>query len=425
MFEQVALVLGPAHRGSRSGIAELRRGWPVLAASFVGSGLGLTGITFYAFGLFIAPLSKAFGWSRGDISVALLISSVAQIALFPLIGHWTARVGLRRLALLAQVGLATGFALLAFTKSNLWSFFAAYLALSVLGSGTVPIVWTKAVTIAFDRSRGLALGIALSGTGFAAIITPLLVGRVISDFGWRYGYLCLVGSIVLVGLPVTYVFFHPQEARVVRSATLTNETPARLLRDAAFRKVMAAFFLMAIGVVGMVVHLPLMLADAGFSAAATGGMLGLLGYAVVAGRLMLGFLLDRLPPVLVGAAVVLLASAAGVLMAEHWLPFAGVFLLGLCSGADGDILAFLVSRLFNPRRYAAIYGYGLSAFAAGAGIGPVIAGVLRDGTGSYTSACWLFAATTAIAAATIATLGPRLKASNTPIKDQTMDFRRT
>ena len=412
MLEQNVPVLGLCHRGSQGSMAELQRGWPTLAASFVGSGLGLTGLAFYAFGQFIAPLSQAFGWSRGDISVALLISSVAQIALFPLIGHWIARVGLRRLALLAQLGLAAGFALLAFTNSNIWSFFAAYLVLSVLGSGTVPIVWTKAVTTAFDRSRGLALGIALSGTGFVAIVTPFVVSRIIADFGWRYGYLSLAGSIVCVGLPVTYAFFHPQEARAVQPTTVGDGTLAPLLRDAAFWKVVGAFFLMALGVVGMVVHLPLMLADAGFSAAAAGGMLGLLGYAVVAGRLMLGFLLDRLPPVLVGAAVVLLASAAGVLMAEHWLPFAAVFLLGLCSGADGDILAFLVSRLFSARSYTTIYSYGLSAFAAGAGIGPVVAGVLRDGTGSYASACWLFAATTAIAAATIATLGPRLQASH-------------
>lgn len=411
MLDRATPTLVRDHAGTQTAEAEFRRGWPTLAASFIGSGLGVSGIAFYAFGEFIAPLSQAFGWSRGDISAALLISSMAQIVLFPLIGRWAERIGLRRAALLSQTGLAIGFALLALTGSNICGFFGAYLAMSILGSGTVPIIWTKAVTSAFNRSRGLALGIALSGTGLVAIITPVLVSHVIADFGWRCGYLSLAGSVLLVGVPMTYVFFHPQRSDAARVRHPAEGALAPALHDSAFWRLMAASFLMAIGVVGMVVHLPLMLTDAGFSFSAAAVMLGVLGYAVVGGRLMLGFLLDRLPPVLVGVAVVSLASVAGLLMAAQWSPYAAVFMLGLCSGADGDLLAFLVSRLFGARSYTAIYGFSLSAFAAGAGIGPILAGMIRDNTGHYAPACYLFAATTAVAAALMATLAPRLKAS--------------
>ena len=138
MSDRATSALVRDHGGIQTEQSEFRHGWPTLAASLIGSGLGLTGIAFYAFGEFIAPLSKAFGWSRGNISAALLISSVAQIVLFPLIGRGAERIGLRRAALLSQVGLAIGFALLALTGPCILSFFGAYLAMSILGPARCP-----------------------------------------------------------------------------------------------------------------------------------------------------------------------------------------------------------------------------------------------------------------------------------------------
>jgi predicted MFS family arabinose efflux permease len=138
----------------------------------------------------------------------------------------------------------------------------------------------------------------------------------------------------------------------------------------------------------------------------------MLGYAIIIGRLTLGFLVDRLPPALVGATLILLSAVSSLLLAQNVAPTVAVLLLGLCAGAEVDLLAFLFSRLFGLRHYAAIYGCGISAFTAGAGIGPILAGRVHDATGSYGPALYGFAIIVVIAALLLASLGQRVKASH-------------
>ena len=54
----------------KSVLEEFRRGWRTLLASSMGNGSGLSGIPFYTFGVFVVPLVAAFGWTRGQVSIA-------------------------------------------------------------------------------------------------------------------------------------------------------------------------------------------------------------------------------------------------------------------------------------------------------------------------------------------------------------------
>jgi MFS family permease len=183
------------------------------------------------------------------------------------------------------------------------------------------------------------------------------------------------------------------------------------MRDSAFWRLLVAFFLISIAVGGLIVNLPALLADRGLTSAAAAGLVGFLGYAIIAGRLCLGFLVDRFPPAIAGAGLILLSALACVLLAASAAPLPAVLLLGLCAGAEVDLLAFLVSRLFGLRHYAQIYGWGISAFTAGAGVGPYVAGRAHDWAGNYVAALWGFAGLIVIAALLILSLGGRARAS--------------
>jgi len=63
---------------SVSARSELKRGWRVLAGSFLGIGAGVTSLYFYSLGVFIKPLAASFGWGRGEASLGALDPGVAE-----------------------------------------------------------------------------------------------------------------------------------------------------------------------------------------------------------------------------------------------------------------------------------------------------------------------------------------------------------
>ena len=148
-----------------------------------------------------------------------------------------------------------------------------------------------------------------------------------------------------------------------------------------------------------------MLADRGIDLAQASRALGLLGFAIIAGRLCIGALVDRFPARIVGPFFILLPAASCLLLADGTAAVAAILLIGVSAGAEVDLLAYLTSRYFGMRQYPKIYAWGLSAFSAGAGVGPIFAGWVHDLTGNYAMALYAFAIIMATAAALIASLG--------------------
>ena len=70
----------------------------------------------------------------------------------------------------------------------LWMLYAAYGAMAILGAGTIPVTWTRAITLSFHRQRGLALGLALTGTGICGVLVPQYATWLVENYGWRVAY---------------------------------------------------------------------------------------------------------------------------------------------------------------------------------------------------------------------------------------------
>ena len=58
-------------------------------------------------------------------------------------------------------------------------------------------------------------------------------------------------------------------------------------------------------------------------------------------------------------------------------------ILGFGAGVEYDLMAYLVSRYFGMKNYAAIYGCLYGFFALGSGFGPYFMGLSFTQTGSY------------------------------------------
>lgn len=145
------------------------------------------------------------------------------------------------------------------------------------------------------------------------------------------------------------------------------------------------FFAVSVAVFGTVVHFVPMLTDAGFSPQKAGSTAALIGVAAIGGRLAVGALLDRVPPALVTAGLFLLASGGLLALAFGGtaLSVPGALITGIAIGAEGDLMAFLVSRFFQPKVYGRTYGALYAMFLFGGAIGPALSGYLFDFSGDY------------------------------------------
>jgi cyanate permease len=101
--------------------------------------------------------------------------------------------------------------------------------------------------------------------------------------------------------------------------------------------------------------------------------------------------------------------------------FPAAFVIGLGLGAEGDIIAYLISRYFGLRSFGEIYGYAFSAFVLTGALGPLLMGAGFDRTGSYLFPLMTFSAAALVAAIFVSRLGPyRYAASDDTARRRTL-----
>ena len=144
-------------------------GWWVVLASGVGLALHFGPIIVATFGVFLKPLSQEFGWSRTQISLAFSLATLGLTVAVPFIGRLVDRFGARRVILPAVLLFGLSVLSLSFLSAHLWHFYAIYLLMGVVGSGTTPVPYAKVISRWFDRKRGLALGLAVAGIAVGGI----------------------------------------------------------------------------------------------------------------------------------------------------------------------------------------------------------------------------------------------------------------
>lgn len=393
-----------------SRIAEWRAGWRVVLSSAVGIGTGAA-LYQYVSSLFIAPAEAELGWSRGDFALIGATPLIGALSA-PLIGRLADRYGVRPVAIIATVTIAIAFFGLSRQGGSVAEAVGWMLLLGFAVPGTTGIVYSRAVAGWFGPSRGLALGLMSSGISIGALLATPFIAWTIVQGGLRGGYLGLAGLALLVGLPAILIGLrerHPPAGRPTSAiATEPDMLPpgpgplGPLLRSRRFWLLAGVMFLVNIPSSGILTQLTPLLTGKGLSGAAAAWLLSLYAVSVLAGRIGIGWLFDRLPAPRVAAAVTLVA-AFGCIAFHSATPLAFVYLgvvtVGLMQGAETDVLAYFVSRLFDHRQFSSIYGLQVTGGMTGTAIGIIGFGQLYDGFGGYDEALLIGAAMLMIVAA--------------------------
>ena len=404
---------------------EFRQGWPTLLVALSGVITSAHFLPLYSFGPMAPDLSRALNIPLGELQRCITLN-FAGIAVGSQLAGWLMdRFSLRSVTLCSLILYALTYILMGTVSLSQNLLYAFYFLLPIVGSGSLLVTWTKIVCDKFERQRGIALAILLSGSGVVSTVSPLLLAGYVGTADWQQGFF-VMGILPLATLLVCFFALpadnssssqqgslsinsaEPENGGVTRQ--ITGISYRETLRSRQFWTIIVALILVVFVVVSMITNIVPMLIQKGLSQSDATLVFSAFGLALVAGRLAGGFFLDKfwgpliafcalvLPSI--GCLIFLLAPPNMVLMVM------ATVLVGVAAGAEFDILAYLVSRYFGLRSYAKVFGTVSGTVALGSGTSPLLIGPLIDATGSYDGLLLICAGVAALGASLFLTLGP-------------------
>ncbi len=373
-------------------------GWWIVATAAVGMSTGPGQFAFGALGLFMIPLHEEFGWNRTQVSLALTSFTVALAFSIPYIGKLVDQYGSRKILLPSFIVFAVLLALIPILVNRLWILFVLFALIGSLGAGANALPYLRTISAWFDRRRALALGIAMGGSGMGYVYVPPAVQYMIDTHGWRSAYFMLAAVTLVVAVPLVYFVLREAPATKdiqgideFRDSSSADSSAShipllRLLKRPLLWQLFVIFCLLSFTLYGVLSHLVPMLRDRGMSAASAALVQSTLGLALVASRVVIGYIMDRIFAPLVAVTCFLLSAAGVGLLAVgaiDSLAFAAAVCIGISMGAEIDMLAFLTGRYFGVENFGRVYGILFTSFLIGTSLGPVAYGMVYESLGSY------------------------------------------
>ena len=387
---------------------EFSRHWLLVLVCAAGIGVGVSALPFYTQGLFIEAWIADFGWTRAQASLGILGSTLALAAVLPFIGSIVDRYGLVTPVMISLLGLSAAYVLLGLFVHSIATFVILAMLQAILGSASSPLAYTRAINTVFNKQRGLALGVALSGAGVAATFGPTLISNAIDAFGWRGAYFAMALFTLVVGAVIVIVLSRLNGAKTPEN--IDTEAASKDFKIAkasrTYWTIMAAIFCLSLGLGGLMIHFVPILLDLGLTTSAAVKIAGVIGIAVVLGRLLVGFAVDRIfaPWVAIAILFTCICGILALALLGSTVAVPAAFVIGFSVGAEVDLIGYLVARYFGIHAYGQIYGRQYSAFLIATGLSPVLLGAVRDATGTYTASLFIAAAFMIVSAALFAKL---------------------
>ena len=385
-------------------------GWVILGcvccAGFSRQGGAVSTLT-----IFVEPMTRDFGWSRTAISGAVSLGGLLAALLAPALGRLLDRQGAR--AVLCWAVLLTGLANTALSATgSLLTLYVLFCIARMNFAGPFDLGIYGAVNNWFVIRRPAATAIATAAQMVGLATLPLLAQAAILAGGWRTGWVAVGAAVFAVGfLPSALLLVRAPEDLGLRpdgiaTAARHDTAPVPVHPEPQFTRPQAlrtrAFWLLALFTAcaypvqaGVSLHQAAYLVERGLSPTTAAEIVGAFSFASGCGSLGFGFLPRR---VLVRYRLAAIAAlqAVGVvgLLLANAVPifFLAAMVFGLGIGGLLMLPPMAWADYFGRRSYGAIRGVALPFQVLGQAAGPLLSGVLRDATGSYTASLLTFAA---------------------------------
>jgi len=399
---------------AKTGAQEWRAHWSLVLSAMVG--LSFVGVPSATLGLFMDPLQQDFGWSRAEVAAGMTVMALVTTPLAPFAGALVDKYGARRVALPGIVLYTLAFAafgLLTGTYAQ-WLISWVFLALASLLIRTT--AWSRAVSGAFTASRGIALAVLLCGLSVSQIIAPIFARWAIDDLSWQVTYPLLAVCWGGVALALLIPWFRePSPIGTTNTKTgpplsLGGLTLGQAARNSALWRIALATFLQTTISAAIAIHFVPLLIWSGVGRAEAAGIAALLGVGAIAGKIITGGLIDRVPGGLVPFVGFAMPSIAYFLLWQGHgsVPALAVatLIVGYASGSAFHMTAYLTTRYAGLAHFGKIFGIISCSLGLGAGIGPLVAGIAFDRTQSYEALLFVGMPVALLCGFLVAFLGP-------------------
>lgn len=380
-------------------------GWNVIGAGMTFQAV-LFGLTFYSF-IFWAPIwAEEFAADLSYVMWANVGMMVAQGLLSPFIGHLMDRRPIKWLVTAGAVIAACGFVAAA-QATAVWHIIVVYSTLIPLGVILAgPLAAQTLAAKWFSARRGLAIGISTTGTSIGGFVFPILVGLLFSGYGWRTTHLILAALILLIVVPVVWVFVANQptdkgitpepDPEASGSVDAVPEYPTwttmSILRQRNFWVMILAFVPLLTAQGAVQANLAAFAIDLGTAKELTPRLIALMAITMIVGKLFFGRQADRWDLrylFLLAVGIVSLVVGLMLLRPGYALQLVIAGILGVGTGAFLPLLGAIISTRFGPIGFGKVMGL-LGPFTTTSALGTVFAAKIYDATGSYDLALQIF-----------------------------------
>lgn len=389
------------------------QGWRILAVSIVTVVLTGPGQTI-GVSVFIDPMVDALGVSRSTVSTAYLIGTLVGASAMPRFGLFVDGRGVRRAQVVVGLLFTLALVNMAGVQNAIW-LAVGFAGIRMMGQGALSMIPTVAVSLWFQRRRGLAMGILTTVGGAGMVAVPVLLDAAISATSWRTAWLIAAAVVFVTVVPLGWFALidrpdtaagHPDAAvdaigGTVRSAgEAPSFTRAEAVRTRQFWILASVSTITGMLVTGLNFHQIDLLAEAGLSSGRAAAMFlpQVVGSSVTA--LGVGYVMDRIGVRYVPSVAVLLLVVVHLIaaaMQPGLIVFAYAIALGATGGATRAALSTMVPGYFGTDHVGSIQGVMTVTGVAGSAAGPVTLALVEGWLGSYTAANLLLAAIPVVA----------------------------
>jgi len=399
--------------GLKSKLDNVYYGYWVLLGAFLLHFLD-SGLYFYGFSVFYTPIREEFGWSAAVVAGAISFSRLEGGIEGPLVGYLIKRFGPRKIITIGVILTGLGYMAMIYVDSPLMLYLVYGGILSIGYNMGFTHGLSTLITNWFIKKRTRAMGLYALAAGIGGALIVPLISKSMVLYGWRTTAILCGLAFWVVGLPASYLFRNsPEEMGLLPDglspgdyidpetgeSKVVNAEPEISTKDAlksvTFRRLLLAESLRTFLLGSIVLHQIPHLISIGLSADTAGGILGMMIFASIPGRVLFGFLGDRIKKnkllaatmIIQGIGVLVLAFASNIIHV-----YAFVVIYGLTYGGCIPLLMAFRGDIFGRKNFAQMSGIMSPFRMIGNVVGPVMAGYLFDVTGSYKVAFVSFAA---------------------------------
>lgn len=366
--------------------------WWYVATGFLAMLVGINTVSAL-FNVLGGPMTQELGWERSVLSNGLSLQAAVNGISIVVLGFLIDRYGPRKPTIPMVVLFGGGLMAISAVPSSQTAFYALCVVVGA-GAGAVnPVAHSAVITAWFQDRRGFALGILMAGLGSCGVLMPYLANFVLGFAGWRGAFL-IIGALAAVIPLLIYAFVtrmpaqHDAERRAARAR---GKVPGQSLWTVAlgsrqFWQLAVSAAVVSGAAFGLMSQTIGLVTDHGLSRDVALAVLSTASLSSIGARLLVGYLLDRFPATITASVIFAICGCGAFLMvtsAETGILFLGAALLGLGLGAEGDILAYMVSRYFPQHSYGRVLGFLYFVYAQGAALGTFGLGQAFRTTGSY------------------------------------------